>query len=203
MPIRPYAASDAAAVYDVCLRTGASGDDATGMYADPALLGHVYAGPYVALHPRLAFVLEDVDGVAGYVLGARDTRAFEQECEAAWWPGLRARYRDPAAAGRPAEEWTPDERVAHLLHEPPTAPEQVVREHPSHLHIDLLPRVQGRGGGRRLIETLFGELVRRDSPGVHVGVSSENERALGFYRRVGFAPLAEAPGVVWLGRRLP
>src|SRR3546814_10812782 len=38
------------------------------------------------------------------------------------------------------------------LHHPLRMPDIVLRDYPSHLHINLLPRLQGRGVGRRLIE---------------------------------------------------
>jgi ribosomal protein S18 acetylase RimI-like enzyme len=60
---------------------------------------------------------------------------------------------------------------------------------PSHLHIDLLPRVQRRGYGRRMLERLMDVLKRRGSPGAHLGLSARNARAFGFYRRLGFREL--------------
>ena len=42
----------------------------------PHLLGRRWVGPYCALSPTLAFVLEDDLGVCGYVLGALNTRDF-------------------------------------------------------------------------------------------------------------------------------
>ena len=50
-------------------------------------------------------------------------------------------------------------------------------EYPSHLHIDLLPRAQGRGNGRALMETFLAALTERGSPGVHLGTSPQNVRA--------------------------
>jgi GNAT superfamily N-acetyltransferase len=67
----------------------------------------------------------------------------------------------------------------------------LARRFPSHLHIDLLPRRQGRGFGRRLIETLVASLRARGSPGLHLLVGYGNPRAAGFYRHLGFA---EFPG---------
>jgi ribosomal protein S18 acetylase RimI-like enzyme len=183
----------------VCLRTGDSGRDASGLYRDPDLLGEVYVGPYVEYEPELARVLDDGDGAQGYVLGALDTRSFEARCEREWWPPLRKRY--PVGS---APEGTPDARLVRMLHEPPVAPAEVVAEHPSHLHIDLMPRWQGGGWGRRLIEGLFGRLAAAGSPGVHLGVSADNEPAIGFYQRLGFELLDDSvPGALFLGRRLP
>jgi ribosomal protein S18 acetylase RimI-like enzyme len=186
MRIRPYQPPDAPTLYDICLRTGdPTGGDSTGRYADPRLLGEVYVGPYLALAPELAFVLDASDGTpAGYVLGALDTLAFAARCEVSWWPALRRRYPDPTAL--PA----PDREIATLIHEPPLPPPAVTDPYPSHLHIDLLPVAQGHGHGRALLEHLLAALAAAGSPGVHLGVSPENRNANAFYRRLGFTEVA-------------
>ncbi|QTE30722.1 GNAT family N-acetyltransferase [Pengzhenrongella sicca] len=198
--IRAYAPRDWAALYDVCLRTGADGADASGQYTDPRLLGSVYAGPYVAFEPELAFVLDDGERVQGYVLGALDTTSFERRCEREWWPALRERY--PAAAWAPGSA---DGEVVALLHDPPTADPAVTALYPSHLHIDLLPAAQGTGFGRRLIETFTAAARAAGSPGVHLVVSRTNTNAVGFYRRMSFVELdgpAEPGAGVTMGLRI-
>lgn len=179
--IRAFRPDDERVLYDICLRTGASGADATGRYRDPDLLGAVYVGPYLRLAAALAYVGVDEEGVAGYVLGVAHTRPFETSCERSWWPILRSSY--PPSLFPPD---SPDGRLVRLIHRPPTADEDVVERYPAHLHIDLLPRLQGKGYGRRLLETLFDALRAAGAPGVHLGVSLANERAIGFYDRMGF-----------------
>jgi ribosomal protein S18 acetylase RimI-like enzyme len=197
--IRPYDPRDRRALDEVCLRTAASGGDASGQYADPRLLGEVWVGPYVTFEPGLALVLDDGDGAQGYVLGALDTRDFEARCEQEWWPPLRVRHPlpgSPAAAGAV----TADARVVELVHRPPRAPDAVVAGHPSHLHIDLLPRWQGGGWGRRLLEQLLGLLADGGSPGVHLGVGADNVRARGFYAHLGFREIEVVGDTRFLGR---
>lgn len=179
--IRKYQQDEQQTLYDICLLTGDSGQDATTLYQDPNLLGEVYVGPYLRFAPEHSLVGVDADGVAGYVLGVPDTVAFEAECERSWWPSLRERY--PAAK---YSTDTPDGRIVHLIHHPPTATLDVVERYPAHLHIDLLPRLQGQGDGRRLLTALLDGLAAAGAAGVHLGVSIVNERAVGFYRRMGF-----------------
>ncbi|WP_102125490.1 GNAT family N-acetyltransferase [Deinococcus planocerae] len=199
--IRPASPADRAALYRICLETADSGEDATHLYRDPLLVGHIYAGPYLEFEPDFAFVLEGGDGVCGYVIGAPDTAAFEARLEHGWWPALRRRYPDPADV--PPDLRTPDERLAHLLHHPHRANAAVLAGYPSHLHIDLLPRAQGGGHGRQMLECLFAALREAGSPGVHLGVGGRNTRAQGFYRHVGFRELARSPeGSLTLGLRL-
>lgn len=195
--IRRFGTADERALYDICLRTGDSGGDATGRYRDPDLLGHVYVGPYLALAPGFAFVCVEDGAVAGYVLGVPDTRAFERAAARDWWPALRPRY--PRELFAPE---SPDGRLVRLIHEPPEADLEVVERYPAHLHVDLLPVLQGRGLGRRLLATLFDALRAAGAPAVHLGVARANGNAIGFYHRLGFTEVRGHPDSLVLGRSL-
>ena len=196
MELRLATIADLPALYEVCLRTGDAGDDATEHFDDPDLLGSVYVGPYVVLDGTIALVGVDADGIGAYVLAALDTAEFEATCERDWWPALRERHPlDGApAAGRDREV------IAHI-HRPPVMPAPVVERYPAHLHIDLLPRMQGGGNGRRMIEALVVELQRSGASGVHLGVAAENARAIGFYEHLGFTTLHEDASGRLMGRR--
>jgi GNAT superfamily N-acetyltransferase len=74
--------------------------------------------------------------------------------------------------------------------------------YPAHLHIDLLPELQGQGWGRRLIDTLVAALRERGVTGLHLASSSDNAGAIAFYPRVGFTPLPSHEGVQAFGRHL-
>ncbi len=197
--IRPHEPRDLDALHDICLKTGDSGADGTHLYADPRIIGEIYAAPYGVLQPDLAFVAEDDEGVAGYILGAADTRAFEARLEAEWWPGVRARYPNPH--GAPKSEWTMDQWRAYQIHRPFPTPQAVVDSAPAHLHINLLPRLQGQGMGKALVETLLGALATQGVGKVHLGCNSDNSRALRFYDIYGFQRLDlpdERPETVWM-----
>lgn len=182
--VRPYRGSDLDGLYAVCLQTGDAGRDATHLHDDPKLRGHVFAAPYAALEPNLCFVAEDDNGIGGYIVGTLDTLGFDARAEREWWPALRARYPDPDPAR--ISQWTADEWMAFLIHHPITANPTVVADYPSHLHINLLPRLQGLGLGRQLMDTFLEALRARGSPGVYLGVSPKNTNAISFYRRYGF-----------------
>ena len=197
--IRPATPADLGDFYRICLETGDSGLDATGLYADPQLLGHVYAAPYLLHAPDFAFVLQDEAGAAGYVIGVPDSQAFEATLDREWWPALRERYPDPAAI--PPAERSRDQRMMHLIHHPHRTPDDLMAEYPAHLHIDLLPRAQGGGNGRRMMDALFGALRQAGVPGVHLGVGARNERAQAFYRRLGFTDLSRGDWGATMGLR--
>jgi len=78
-----------------------------------------------------------------------------------------------------------------------------VDEYPAHLHIDLLPRLQGQGIGRSLIATLVEALQERGVPGLHLTMDAANTGAAAFYERLGFTPLSSStPEEPALGLRL-
>ena len=192
--IRPYAPGDLDALYDICLKTGDNGADGTHLYEDPCIIGEVFAAPYARLEPQHAFVAEDERGVAGYILGTRDTRAFEARCEAEWWPALRRRYADTADV--PSRQRTRDQWDAFNIHHPPAIPQAVVDAAPAHLHIDLLPRLQGQGVGKALMDRWLAQIGGR----AHLGCQAPNHRAQRFYAVYGWRRL-EGVGpksVVWM-----
>lgn len=185
--IRPYGDQDLEAIYRICLATGDNGNDAAALYSDPEIIGHIYAGPYGRLSARCCLVAEDGEGVGGYILGAHDTAEFEAALEVLWWPALRGRYADPSA--KPRSEWTLDEVRAWQIHHPARTPEAIVRAYPSHLHIDLLPRFQGRGVGRAMMDRWLAVVRGFGSSGAHLGVGHSNARALRFYAAYGWREL--------------
>jgi ribosomal protein S18 acetylase RimI-like enzyme len=189
--VRPYEPFDLPGMYRVCLATGDSGRDARNLYRNPDLLAHIYAGPYPIADPGLSFVAADDGGVLGYIVATADTPGFETWLEDNWWPGLRERYPRELAAdpGDGTEDWL---RVAHL-HDTRPAPDELYERYPAHLHIDILPRGQGAGLGRRLFRTLMEALRSREAPGLHLGVGSGNPGALAFYKAVGMTEARRTP----------
>ncbi len=189
--LRAYRADDLEALYRICLLTGDSGQDASDRYADPKIVGNMYAAPYGLYRPQSCLVLEDAEGVGGYIIGAADTPAFEAELEAEWWPKLRQRYADPAAV--PYAERTWDQRLARQFHKPQRTPAFITGPYPAHLHIDLLPRFQGRGFGKMLIDRWLALVKSQGARGAHLGVGPANARAVRFYRAYGFRELELPP----------
>ena len=195
--IRPFRPGDEAAVAEICLRTADAGADATGIFDDDAIWAEVFVLPYVHRHPDLAFVVETDDGrVAGYIVSAPDTGAFEQWFHDEWWPERGARWP------RPDVERTRQDGTLIYAYSRRRAAEPYGDTYPAHLHIDLLPELQGQGWGRRLIEILIERLRERGVPGLHLTASTDNAGALAFYPRVGFTPLPSHPGVQAFGRDL-
>jgi ribosomal protein S18 acetylase RimI-like enzyme len=193
--MRPAGALDEPAVRRVCLLTGLAGADASARHADPDLLGMVWAAPYLHAPAAVALVVEDGEGVAGYCVAAADTTAFEDWLEAEWLPPLRAVH--PEGSGDTSD----DAALVRRLHAWPRADPSLVGGYPAHLHVDLLPRLQGQGWGRRLVEAVLTELGSRGVAGLHLVVDPANPLAIGFYERLGFERLAADEDGVTYGRR--
>jgi ribosomal protein S18 acetylase RimI-like enzyme len=179
------------------LKTGDSGADASAQFDDPKIIGHVYAGPYVVMEPQSAFVLVDDDGVCGYVLGALDSGSFYDRVRDEWLPRIRKEYTQPE--GSP-EQWTRAQRLVNMLFEP--GEEELFPEYPSHLHIDLLARAQGKGMGQVMMDTLLQHLRDSGSPGVHLGMAVDNDRAYKFYVAYGFHELKRDEDTIFMGLAL-
>lgn len=199
--IRKATEFDAAAVSRICLLTGDAGQSAESHHDFGELPGLVYAVPYVKLPTTWGFVMVDLEkagtdgvtssgnAVVGYVLGSRDTRAYEQYSAEHWWPAQAETY-PLSMGGKPA-----DQRYMKLLRSMPTAPEANIRFAAAHLHIDILPEYQRQGWGRKLIsvavEHLKGETV--EGNGVWLGLDPRNDGARKFYERLGFSPIEGSP----------
>ncbi|HXV00702.1 MAG TPA: GNAT family N-acetyltransferase [Caulobacteraceae bacterium] len=201
--VRQARPGDLDALYAIALATGASGADASHLHGDPRLIGHIYAAPYLTLAPELAFVAEDEAGVAGYIVGALDTTAFEALLEERWWPALRARYQDPS--GTPPAGWSADEIRAWQIHHPWRTPRRLSEPYPSHLHVNLLPRRQGRGMGKALMDAWLSRVRSLGSRGAHLGVGPANSRGVKFYHAYGWRELEseKAGRTVWFVMDLP
>ncbi len=183
------------ALYEICLRTAAAGDDATRLYGDPELPGQFWAAPYATLEPAFAFVLREGARVLGYVVGAPDTWGFAARLDREWWPALRARYE--GFVPRAELDAAALERLAR-----PPAPDERLRSYPAHLHINLRPEARGDGWGRRMVETELRALRDAGAPAVHLGVSPANERVLPFYAKLGFRRLHAGPTAILMGCQL-
>lgn len=181
--------SDLPGLYRICHATALNGDDASPSVPDPELIGHSYVGPYAVLEPEHCFIALRGPRIVGYIVAAPDSTAFHLKCEALWFPALRSRYPQP-----PADDLSPTARfirTLHLGHQPSSRIDPAA--YPASLHIDLLPEAQNQGVGRRLMARLFEKLKESHVAGVHLYVGLANVKAIGFYERIGFKCLDDAP----------
>lgn len=202
--IRLARPEDQAGAYHVCLKTGDFGKDGEPFYRDdPDALGRIFVGPYLVFEPEYSLILEDEEGICGYAFGSLDSKQFYDRYEKEWRPKLCAQF--PMPQGDPSQ-WTRVQTVYSWYHHPDYTMPEPYENFPSHLHIDLLERAQGRGFGRRMMEMVMDQLRQRGSPGAHLGVSMMNMSAFGFYQKLGFRELLRVgegtDGCIYMGKRL-
>ena len=182
--IRSYKSADTSAVYEICLKTGNSGQDATHLFSDPLVLGHIYVGPYMEFEPQSVFILEDDQGPCGYIMGVLDSQTYYQWMHSEWLPKIRVDYKKPT--GNP-DIWDETEKITNLLFHPVS--QRLLPDFPAHLHIDLLSQAQGKGQGKLMMDRFIDYLRYNKIPGVHLELSSKNDRAFNFYRKYGMQEL--------------
>lgn len=199
MRIRDYALSDLPYLYEICLRTGASGKDASELYTDPFLVGQYYAAPYAHYDPRSVLIIEgELGGVnrpLGYVLGTVDTAAYNAWFDCSWRPALASLYSQGPV--KSALEKSLRDLYSSALELP-----VFYAEYPGHIHIDLLPEAQGSGWGRKLMDAFSLRLRILGCQGFYLGVGKSNERGTAFYRRYGMTELGATDWGFYFGKKL-
>jgi len=192
--IRSYKSADTSAAYEICLKTGNSGQDATHLFSDPLVLGHIYVGPYMEFEPQSVFILEDDQGPCGYIMGVLDSQTYYQWMHSEWLPKIRVDYKKPT--GDP-DTWNETEKITNLLFQPEL--QRLFPGFPAHLHIDLLSRAQGKGQGKLMMDRFIDYLRYNKISGVHLELSSKNDRAFNFYRKYGMQELDRNNESIFMG----
>ncbi|RJF68956.1 N-acetyltransferase [Deinococcus cavernae] len=186
--IRPLRPDDAAAVGQIAFETGFFGHSAAPYFPDEALFAALWVGPY--FRGGAGGFVAEVDGVVrGYVLGSPDPGVYRLALQAELLEGVLPRWpRYRRALGA----------VPYLLRALlfPT-PHADWRTYPAHLHINLLPQARGLHLGEGLLRSHLAALRSLGVPGVQLSTTTENQAALGLYRKLGFVRLAEQVTPLW------
>lgn len=195
--VRKFQEEDRSGLYHICLATGDSGADAVHLYNQKEMLGEIYVGPYLSFQPDLSFILIQ-DGIAGYALAALDTTSFENTLSKEWWPFILEKYSNCSPENFNERE----KNLFRYIQNPPLRPQEIVNQYPSHLHIDLLQKAQGRGIGKAMMLALLETLREQGSKGVHLGMGAQNHRAFIFYTKLGFTLLGKNDDEWTMGLKL-
>ncbi|MEG2274859.1 MAG: GNAT family N-acetyltransferase [Clostridia bacterium] len=166
MSIRPYKPTDQSAVQYICHATAT----AKNYIKNKQLVCALYCDYYIKKEPQNCFVLTDeFDKAVGYILCSSNDKKYQRDFEP---------YLDIV------KKMSPIEAFGHTLEQRFT--KKIRGEYPAHLHIDILPSFQAKGGGRQLINTLLTHLKAQGVAGIHLSVSLSNHGAIAFYERLGF-----------------
>jgi len=158
--IRKAQIQDLPYLYEICLKTGDNGNDASALFFDPYLIGQYYAAPYLLYPAGIGFIAEQNNRPKGYIIAAPDSNNFDHWMEKTWLPPLRERYPKPVPAELIRSE--SEKRILEDFHKNhlDNTDKELYVNYPAHLHIDLLADLQGKGTGRKLMDALFAELKR-------------------------------------------
>lgn len=198
-PIRPATPADIPYMYEICLKTGIAGKDGSEYFQDPYMMGAYWAAPYLWHDMDLCFIAEDSSGrPAGYIVGTRDTTAYNQWFAQKWLPTVQRHYAQLQTKSEP------EKNILALIRKGnPGAGVWENVGYPAHLHIDILPSLQGRGIGRRLMEVWLEKVESKLVKGVYFGVDVHNKGAIGFYGHLGFSVLENTEQALFFGMELP
>jgi ribosomal protein S18 acetylase RimI-like enzyme len=196
--IVPYEAKHRKALVEICWRTGFYGKDLTGtdLFSDKELFALNFCLHYTEFSPDLCFMaLDEANKAVGYILGTTDTAAQKADFAKKMIPRIGRHLLFNTF-------WTSREdylkaRAWSKNRKRPRLDDELLRDYPAHLHINLLPGFQGQGHGSQLMAKFLGELRSRGVKGVHLGTNSANEKAVPFYKKMGFTVLDEKPGDMW------
>lgn len=197
MNIRECTAADLPYLYDICWKTALNGQPVDRIMEDRFKPGHYYAAPYLHFDRECCFVAEVGGMPRGYIIGTADTEAYTRWLNREWLPQVRK-----TCAFSCEKELHPFEKHLDECLSGDTVPDPDLASWEAHLHIDLLPELQGKGMGRKLMETFFRRCREKGASGVHLGVASENRAALAFYRKMGMKEIKAVEGAFMLGYKL-
>jgi GNAT superfamily N-acetyltransferase len=186
--VRPYTPRDRPLIEDIAYRTGFMGESSEAFWRHRKSSAAIWIAPYLEGEPESTFVATVEGNVVGYLTGCVDTEHFKgpdavMMRNILWYwllyrPGV-AGFLWRAMLDRVRDRWRGHKAISGELHDP---------RWPSHLHMNLLPEARGKGLGRALMERWFERLKTVGSPGCHLGVIAENQRAVGFFTAMGFEP---------------
>lgn len=85
--------------------------------------------------------------------------------------------------------------------------EDLVEKYCATMHIDLLEQFQRKGWGRKLIDRFVQSVKEKGGygQGIHIGIAVDNEKVVGFYKKVGFeldSVALKKGGGIWMTRRI-
>jgi ribosomal protein S18 acetylase RimI-like enzyme len=193
--IRPAREGDAAAIEEICYRTGFMGEDlaGSGRFGDRKLFALIFCLYYVRYEIESCFVAEQDGKVVGYIIGSGRAGTCAADIDRRMLPRIALRlfaytsWRHPEAF-REVLRWR--------RHQGDGCPPPGYR---ALLHINILPGYQRRGLGSGLMAAFTAKLREEGHGCVYLETSNHNQKALDFYRKCGFIELARKAGGFWSG----
>jgi ribosomal protein S18 acetylase RimI-like enzyme len=197
LTVRPYRPADRRDVVTICHRTGYFGEDAAPYFRDAELFALLFTAYYVEYEPENCFVADDNGSAVGYIIGSVDTEAQRHEFDRLIVPRVVRRMLTRTLFRHPGDVLFMLGLVDHADYEKKLYTPDLVAKYPAHLHMNVAPEYQRRGLGSRLMGRFLETMRKAGAPGVHLVTSTENKKALPFYKKEGFVLYAELPNKLW------
>ncbi len=201
LAVRSYQPKDLEALHEVYYQTGLMGESLAGTqkFNDRKLFNMLFFDYYIKYEPEHCFVLVNTatDQALGYIIGTLDSNAQEKAFthKMVWRIFLRmflvSWWRYPESY-KQTMQFIKDGEHGYEEHM-----NQIKKEYPAHLHINLSPHMQSKGGGSLLMNHFLEHLRENKSVGVHLGTTNQNVKAVPFYQKHGFKIALEIPGQMW------
>jgi GNAT superfamily N-acetyltransferase len=184
--VRPYQTRDRAAVREIAWQTAFMGRPADVFFSDKLLFEDFLTLYFTDYEPESCFVAETKEGVAGYLIGARDERRIGEVTVKKIVPRLLLRLfvRDLFSPKDMYFCW----RLIISALRGEFRGQDFYRSYPAVLHINLKEAMRGKGVGSRLIAAYTAYLMQARCPGVHLATMSPDAGA--FFERQGFVLLS-------------
>ena len=163
------------------------------VFDDRTLFSLIFCEYYLLCEPENCFVAVDGTDVVGYIIGSTTTTEVSSRF---------ARRIIPLVLRRifAVTIWKYPESFLCLLRFVPFLLSDLVTietRFPAHFHTNIRAEYQGKGLGRRLIEVYEKHLRDNNISGLYLSTSSKNERALGFYKHLGYKIIHESDQDLW------
>lgn len=160
------------------------GEDATGHFYDQKLFSYLFCLYYPKYEVGHCFVAEDQGLIVGYILGTPDTACQERLflAKMGWRILFRVLFITPL-------RYRQDLKLIlkFLRSSGSTAPQtEINQRYPAHLHIDILDEYQRQGIGGGLMKCFETHMKHLKVPGIHLGTSEGNFKAIPFYKKWGY-----------------
>lgn len=137
----------------------------------------LYCDYYAECEPQNCFTLaDDNDEAVGYILCSENFDRYTKN--------FNPYFASIKRSGLLYSVATAAEITSHRI---------IKKRSKAHMHIDILPEYQGKGGGTLLINKLKEHLLSKRIHSLSLTVGADNKGAIRFYKKNGFYPAIKTP----------
>jgi ribosomal protein S18 acetylase RimI-like enzyme len=189
MNFRRYEPRDRDAVRGICCDTADCGNPVESFFPDREVFADLLTRYYTDFDSRASWVADAGNEIAGYILGAYDTRRFNRVLA---WQIVPCAVVKAIVRGALWHSQTRALLWANrgFMFRECSGGENFQPEHfPARVHINLRASYRGRNIGRELFRCWLEQARAAGVAGVHANVNADNAGGCRFFEAMGFCPL--------------